>query len=67
MESLAESMPAQVSVLRLGDGSFDLRELMRLIAEDVVLLSTRLHSKSKGNRLLLPGNSGPAHREYRIC
>lgn len=52
-------------LVRLGDGSIDLRELMRLIAEDVVLLSTRLHSKSKGNRLLLPGNSRPAHGEYR--
>lgn len=27
MESLAESMPAQASVPRLGDGSTDLREL----------------------------------------
>lgn len=32
MESLAESMTAQASVPRLGDGSIDLRELMRLIA-----------------------------------
>ena len=36
MESLAESTPAQAAVPRFGDGSIDLRELVRSLAEDVV-------------------------------
>ena len=36
MESLAESMPQQESLPRFGDGSINLRELMRSLAEDVI-------------------------------
>lgn len=36
MESLAESMPEPASMPRLGDGSINLRELIRSLAEDVV-------------------------------
>ena len=36
MESLAESMPEPASMPRFGDGSINLRELIRSLAEDVV-------------------------------
>ena len=36
MESLAESMPEQATMPRFEDGSINLRELMRALAEDVV-------------------------------
>lgn len=36
MESLAESMPQQASLPRFGDGTINLRELIRILAEDVV-------------------------------
>ena len=36
MESLAESMPEQATMPRFEDGSINLRELIRLLAEDVV-------------------------------
>ncbi len=36
MGSLAENIPERASMPKLGDGSINLRELMRLIAEDVV-------------------------------
>ncbi len=36
MESLAESTPQQESLPRFGDGSINLRELMRSLAEDVI-------------------------------
>lgn len=36
MESLAESMPGQAAMPRFEDGSINLRELMRRLAEDVV-------------------------------
>ena len=36
MESLAESMPEQATVPRFEDGSINLRELIRALAEDVV-------------------------------
>ena len=36
MESLAESMPGQAAMPRFEDGSVNLRELMRRLAEDVV-------------------------------
>ena len=36
MESLAESMPEQATMPRLEDGSINLRELIRALAEDVV-------------------------------
>ena len=36
MESLAESMPEPASMPRFGDGSINLGELIRSLAEDVV-------------------------------
>ena len=36
MESLAESMPEQATMPRFEDGSINLRELIRALAEDVV-------------------------------
>ena len=36
MESLAESVPEQATMPRFEDGSINLRELMRALAEDVV-------------------------------
>ena len=36
MESLAESMPGQAAMPRFEDGSINLRELIRRLAEDVV-------------------------------
>lgn len=36
MESLAESMPQQAPLPRFGDGAINLRELIRILAEDVV-------------------------------
>ena len=49
MESLAESTPGQAAMPRFEDGSINLRELMRRLAEDVVnaIMDAEADHKSK--------------------
>lgn len=48
MESLAESMREQSAMPRFENGSVNLRELMRRIAEDVVSAINSNHNKESG-------------------
>lgn len=63
MESLSETMPGREPLPRFGDGSINLRELLRLLAEDVV----NAIMDAEADQLCAGGaNSRNGYRERRL-
>ena len=63
MESLAESMPEQATMPRFEDGSINLRELIRALAEDVV----NAIMDAEADQLCAGGRNGYRERNLVTC